>query len=83
MTCTRKAIDVSQKAGDDDDNGIKDGHGHGAERLEDAEEAVGVQEQAPVREAVLAHVTRRAREQSALWRLETHAECREDIGLCG
>jgi hypothetical protein len=35
-------------------------HGHRAERLEHAEEAVRMQEQLPVRQALLPHVARRA-----------------------
>ncbi len=71
MTCMQKTTSVSQKGGERRRRQKEDG---GAERLEDAEEAVRVQQQADVCEAVLAHVTWRAGEQSTLWRLEAYAE---------
>ena len=42
-----------------------------------------MQQQAEVREAVLAHVTWWAVEESTLWRLVAHAERGQDIGLRG
>ena len=40
-----------------------------------------LEEQAAVGQALLLHIARRAGEQAALWRLQAHAQGREDVRL--
>jgi hypothetical protein len=58
-----------------------DPHRHGTDRLQDAEDTIGLKEQAAVGQAVLFNITRRAGEQAALWRFQAHTQCGKDVRL--